>query len=89
MTSQSTTPKGTQPNWLTDRMSPIMTNSERVKLLRGCKWVDRAIKDLPYFVDIDLLDKHKIDVILHGDDIIYNEQGESTYTQFEKVGRFK
>lgn len=66
-----------------------MTNSERIKLLRGCKWVDGAIKDIPYYINMDLLDKHKIDYVLHGDDIIHNDQGESIYTQFEKVGRFK
>ena len=66
-----------------------MTNKERIKLLNACKWVDRTIKDIPYYINIDLLDKNNIDMVLHGDDIIYNEQGESIYTQFEKVNRFR
>lgn len=66
-----------------------MTNAERVKLLRACKWVDRTAKNLPYLIEIDTLDKLGVDVVLHGDDIIYNEHGESIYTKFEKVGRFR
>ena len=70
-------------------VTPIMTNQERIKILRACKWVDGVIEDLPYLISMDLLDKNNIDYVLHGDDIINDENGESIYTQFEKVGRFK
>lgn len=66
-----------------------MTENERMKVLKACKWVDRGIKGLPYLISIATLDSNNIDCVLHGDDIIYNEQGESIYTKFDKVGRFK
>jgi ethanolamine-phosphate cytidylyltransferase len=66
-----------------------MTGEERAKIVEACKWVDGVLPDLPYHMSVEILDKHGIDFILHGDDIIYNEQGESIYTPFDKLGRFK
>jgi glycerol-3-phosphate cytidylyltransferase-like family protein len=40
-------------------------------------------------MSMNTLDDNGIDYVLHGDDIIYNEQGESIYSLFEKKGRFK
>lgn len=71
------------------RMTPIMKKHERIKLLKACRWVDRIIDDIPYIYTLEIVDKHKIDYVLHGDDIIYDEQGKSAYSQFEEAGRFK
>jgi ethanolamine-phosphate cytidylyltransferase len=87
--SQFVITKGKEKREINQRAKPIFSNVERDKLLQACKWVDRTLEDLPYYVSMETLDENNIDYILHGDDIIYNEQGESLYTKFEKVGRFK
>lgn len=66
-----------------------MNQIERGDLAGNCKWADGVIQDVPYFIDVDFLDKNNLDFVLHGDDIIYDENGESIYTKFEKAGRFK
>ena len=66
-----------------------MTSLERSKLLKACTWVHDVIEGTPYFPTLDLLNEHKLDYILHGNDIIYNENGVSVYTPFEEQGRFK
>lgn len=66
-----------------------MTCEERSRLTKACKWVDETLPELPYHMPLDILEKNGFDFILHGDDIIYNENGESIYTPFEKKGMFK
>ena len=70
-------------------MIPICNNEERALLLENCKWVDGVIRDTPYVLEVDYLDKFGLDYLLHGDDICYDENGESIFSKFEKIGRFK
>ena len=58
-------------------------------MLIGCKWANDVIDGSPYFIEPDYLEQNKLDYILHGDDIIYNSEGESFYTKFENIGKFK
>lgn len=66
-----------------------MNNQERSDLMDGIKWSNDIIRGCPYFIEIDFLEKNNLDYILHGDDIIYDLNGESSYSKFEKVGKFK
>ena len=66
-----------------------MTCQERIKLLKACKWVDRIITDIPYFYSMEVVVSNNIDLVLHGDDVVYNEQGDSFYSKFEKANMFK
>lgn len=66
-----------------------MTSQERIKVLKACKWVDRIITGMPYFYALEIVYEHDVDYVLHGDDVVYNEQGESFYSKFQKIGRFK
>lgn len=66
-----------------------MNNKERAELVGNCKWVDSVLSDVPYLINVDFINQHNIDFVLHGDDLIYDENGEGIYTKFEKIGRFK
>lgn len=66
-----------------------MNTQERSDLIGGIKWSDTMIRGCPYHIDVDFLEKNNLDYILHGDDIVYDENGESAYSKFEKIGKFK
>ncbi|MEE8364025.1 MAG: adenylyltransferase/cytidyltransferase family protein [Dehalococcoidia bacterium] len=47
---------------------PILTMEERVAVVAGCRHVDEAIPDAPLVVDRDWIERHGIDIVVHGDD---------------------
>ena len=42
-----------------------------------------------YYLNVEDLDKYNCDFVIHGDDIILDQNGESIYTKFIKQGKFK
>lgn len=50
------------------KRSPVMTLDERVAVLRGCRYVDEVIPDAPLRVTRDWVERHGIDLVVHGDD---------------------
>jgi ethanolamine-phosphate cytidylyltransferase len=48
---------------------PVIPHSERVELVKACKWVDSVAADLPYAVPVKLLDDLGCDCAVHGDDL--------------------
>jgi len=47
---------------------PILTTEERVTAIKGCKYVDEVIENAPLPVNRELIEKYKIDFVIHGDD---------------------
>lgn len=47
---------------------PILNLEERVAAIAACRYVDEVIPNAPVAVTAELLDKYKIDVVVHGDD---------------------
>ncbi|RMZ55822.1 hypothetical protein APUTEX25_003788, partial [Auxenochlorella protothecoides] len=71
---------------------PILNEEERRKLVESVKWVDEVITDVPYdltpaFLD-ELITKHKIDYVIHGDDPCLLPDGTDAYEHAKKLGRF-
>ena len=48
---------------------PAMTQDERVRVVEGCRHVDQVIPDAPLEVSADWIACHRIDVVVHGDDL--------------------
>ncbi|MFF7173003.1 adenylyltransferase/cytidyltransferase family protein [Streptomyces pseudovenezuelae] len=48
---------------------PIMTLAERVVVIEACRYVDVVLPGAPYRVTNEFLDRHGIDVVVHGDDL--------------------
>ena len=67
----------------------VFTQEERKKLVEGCTWADKVVFVPEYDVKPDILEQVGADVILHGDDIVYDANGESLYSAFDKLGKFK
>lgn len=68
---------------------PVCTESERIECVRGCKFVDEVIENVPYVLDDDylkkLIVKYNIDYVVHGDDpCIVN--GKNVYESAIKMG---
>lgn len=53
---------------ITYKAKPILTMEERVRSVEGCKYVDEVIPNAPIEIDREWIEKHDIELILHGDD---------------------
>ncbi len=47
---------------------PILTMKERAASVTGCRYVDEVLPDAPLRVTRDWIERHTIDVVVHGDD---------------------
>lgn len=71
--------------------SPVCSEQERADSARGCKWVDEVVTDVPYDIPdgyyASIIEKYKIDYIVHGDDpCIVN--GKNVYESAIQLGKF-
>jgi cytidyltransferase-like protein len=48
---------------------PVLTMDERIAVVEACRYVDEVIADAPLTVDGSWLDLHRIDLVVHGDDL--------------------
>jgi glycerol-3-phosphate cytidylyltransferase-like family protein len=46
----------------------VMTEAERGESVRHCKWADEVVCPCPWTLDQAFLDRHAIDVVVHGED---------------------
>nr|XP_040022983.1 choline-phosphate cytidylyltransferase B isoform X4 [Gasterosteus aculeatus aculeatus] len=66
----------------------VMTEVERYEALRHCRYVDEVLRDAPWTLTPDFLEKHKIDFVAH-DDIPYSSAGsEDVYKHIKEAGMF-
>lgn len=45
---------------------PVFTEEERVKMVKGIKWVDEVVLGAPYVTTLEVLDQHNCDFCVHG-----------------------
>ena len=48
---------------------PLMSMEERMKVVEACRYVDEVIPDAPLSVTDDWIERHGIDLVVHGDDL--------------------
>ncbi|KAG8469402.1 hypothetical protein KFE25_005857 [Diacronema lutheri] len=72
--------------------APLMSEDERAAAVAGCRWVDEVVRRVPYVMDDAyvraLLDEHKIDFILHGDDPCIVD-GRDVYEVAIRLGKYR
>jgi ethanolamine-phosphate cytidylyltransferase/choline-phosphate cytidylyltransferase len=51
------------------KRAPVMTMLERVRVVEACRYVDEVVPDAPLSVTRDWIERHRIDVVVHGDDL--------------------
>lgn len=67
----------------------ILTCKERADILRACKWVDEVHEGTEYTVTLDTLDRFNCQYYAHGDDNIFDSEGNDICALFKKHNRFK
>lgn len=66
----------------------VMTMEERVESLSHCKWVDEVIRDAPWIITKEFLDKNSIDYVAH-DSLPYSTNGmKDVYKEVKEMGVF-
>lgn len=45
---------------------PVFTEEERVKMVKGIKWVDEVVLGAPYVTTLEVLDQNDCDFCVHG-----------------------
>lgn len=48
---------------------PILSMEERIRSVQECSYVDVILPDAPLEVTLEWIQKHRIDIVVHGDDI--------------------
>ncbi|WP_342823890.1 adenylyltransferase/cytidyltransferase family protein [Candidatus Lucifugimonas marina] len=48
---------------------PILSMEERIASVEGCKYVDEVVPNAPLEITREWIEKHNIDLIMHGDDV--------------------
>ena len=70
------------------KRKPVLSMEERIKSLQGCKYVDEVLGNAPLRVTKKWLEKHTIDLVIHGDDFD-QEKIEYYYGAAIETGKFK
>eukprot|EP00243_Klebsormidium_subtile_P009256 TRINITY_DN4589_c0_g1_i1.p1 TRINITY_DN4589_c0_g1~~TRINITY_DN4589_c0_g1_i1.p1 ORF type:complete len:396 (-),score=106.62 TRINITY_DN4589_c0_g1_i1:554-1741(-) len=68
----------------------VFTEDERYESLRHCKWVDEVVKDAPWVVTQDFIEKHNLDYVAH-DALPYADasgSADDVYGWVKSVGKF-
>jgi len=66
----------------------VMDEDERYEAIRHCRYVDEVVKNAPWSLDDDFLDKHKIDFVAH-DELPYTVGGGTdVYAHLKARGMF-
>ncbi|XP_016962088.1 ethanolamine-phosphate cytidylyltransferase isoform X3 [Drosophila biarmipes] len=68
---------------------PVFTEEERVKMVKGIKWVDEVVLGAPYVTTLEVLDQNNCDFCVHGDDITMTAEGVDTYHLVKSANRYK
>jgi cytidyltransferase-like protein len=64
---------------------PVMTMEERIGVVAACRYVDEVIADAPLSVSREWIDRHSIDLVVHGDDMS-EEAAERMYAEPAALG---
>lgn len=72
----------------THKRDPILSMQERIDSVAGCRYVDEVVPDAPWVTDAAWIERHKIDLVVHGDD--YTEEAiEYSYKDPIAMGIFR
>ncbi|KAK7601833.1 hypothetical protein V9T40_009274 [Parthenolecanium corni] len=66
----------------------VMLDEERYEAVRHCRYVDEVVRDAPWEIDEDFLQKHKIDFVAHDELPYESDQSEDIYAWLKEKGMF-
>lgn len=68
---------------------PVMEDDERIEMVSSCRYVDEVVIDAPFVTQVDLIRKYNVDIVAHGDDLIFSNNGEDAYHQVKNNNMFR
>ncbi|CAK8695082.1 unnamed protein product [Clavelina lepadiformis] len=66
----------------------VMQEHERYEALRHCRYVDEVVRDAPWTLDDEFLDKHQIDFVAHDDLPYASTSSADVYKHIKEKGMF-
>ncbi|XP_008209684.1 choline-phosphate cytidylyltransferase A isoform X1 [Nasonia vitripennis] len=67
----------------------VMTDFERYDAVRHCRYVDEVVRDAPWELDDEFIEKHKIDFVAHDDIPYMGDDGvDDLYAKLKEKGMF-
>ncbi len=73
---------------LAHKRKTILTMDERVACIAGCRYVDEVLPNAPWIIDRAWIEKHNINLVVHGDDYT-PEYREEVYKVAIEMGIFR
>lgn len=67
----------------------LMNELERAEQVYHCRYVDQLIVRSPWVMTQEYLDEHQIDVVVHGDDNSFDENGNDAYAFIKSIGKYQ
>lgn len=72
--------------------APLMNDNERLTMVSACKFVDEVVPGVPYVMNREYLEyvieKYKIDYVIHGDDPCIVD-GKDVYATAKEAGKYR
>lgn len=59
--------------------NPVMSDEERIHVVKSCKWADEIVPHAPYFLDFAMVKNLDCQLVVHGDDEIVDADGNHCY----------
>ena len=53
----------------TYKKRPVFNMEDRIEIIKSCRYVDEVISDAPFLITEGFLKLHKIDIVVHGNDM--------------------
>lgn len=73
--------------------APLMSDEERLTMVRACKFVDEIVENCPYVMSPEYLEwvieEYDIDYVVHGSDPCYTLDGQDVYASAKAAGKFR
>lgn len=66
----------------------VMTDFERYDAVRHCRYVDEVVRDAPWELDDEFIEKHKIDFVAHDDIPYMTDDADDVYAKLKAKGMF-
>ena len=51
------------------KRAPVMTMEERIGVVAACRYVDEVVADAPLAITREWIERHRLDLVVHGDDL--------------------
>lgn len=70
----------------TYKRRPLLTMQERIAVIACCRYVHEVIPDAPLVIGREYLREHRINLVVHGDDMWHSDALQKFYAEPQRLG---